>query len=92
MDRQKDFPPLVSKLMTNISKGYLWLIPFFIAIYVFFFVTKALAAGEWSKMPVISWFIYYYGIGNLWISWVLSIYYLLFQTPNKKNQYLVGED
>ena len=62
----------------KLSKLYLWMIPLFVVIYFYFLMTKAVFGGEWTKMNVIAWWLYYFGIGNLWTCWIFAIYYLYF--------------
>lgn len=88
MDRQPDVSDRTKIIYDKICKGYLWLIPTFIGIYFFFLVTKAMMGGEWTKMRQVTWWIYFFGVLNLWPSWCFSAYWLLRQRCVQKDTFL----
>ena len=77
MDCQADVTDGLKIFFDRMCKGYLLLIPLFFFIYVYFLFTKAIMGGEWTKMRVITWWIYYFGISNLWPSWLFTAFWML---------------
>ena len=88
MDRYPDFSPTAKSCFDLFSKFYLLFFPFFFCVYAYFLVTKAIMEGEWTKMRVVTWWIYYFGVLNLWPSWLFSIYFLFRKRLLQNNAFL----